>query len=85
MESYATIDETGVHPERLAPLPPGPAAVWASHLTELELTVEAAIEGDGRKAPQAFCMDPATQVWSVAAPLLDEMLQATMAYFPQFH
>ncbi len=84
VESYATIDKTGVHPEALAPLPPGPAAVCASHLAEQELTVDAAIRGDRRKALQALCMDPAIQVWSVAAPLLDEMLQATKAYLPQF-
>lgn len=46
--------------------------------------MDAAIEGDRRKAFQPLCMDPAIQVWSVAAPLLDEMLQATKAYLPQF-
>ncbi len=85
VESYATVDRTGVHPEMLTPLPPGPAAVCASHMAEQELTVEAAIEGNRQKALQALCMDPAIQLWSAAAPLLDEMLEATKAYLPQFH
>jgi alpha-galactosidase/6-phospho-beta-glucosidase family protein len=85
VESYSTIDRTGVRPEMLAPLPPGPAAVCASHLAEQELTVDAAIHGNRRKALRALCMDPAITLWSVAAPLLDEMLQATKACLPQFH
>jgi alpha-galactosidase len=84
VESFAVIDRAGVHPEMLAPLPPGPAAVCANHLAEQALTVEAAIEGDRRKALQALCMDPAIQIWSTAAPMLDEMLEATRAYLPQF-
>jgi len=47
--------------------------------------VDAATEGHRRKALQALCMDPAIQLWSVAAPLLDEMVEATKAYLPQFH
>ncbi len=85
VESYATIDRTGVHPEMLAPLPPGPAAVCASHAGEQELTVDAAVEGDRCKALQALCMDPGIQFLSSAAPMLDEMLEATAAYLPQFH
>jgi alpha-galactosidase/6-phospho-beta-glucosidase family protein len=30
-------------------------------------------------------MDPAIQDWNVAAPMLDGMLQAAVAYLPQFH
>ena len=85
VETYAAIDGTGVHPEFQKPLPPGPAAVCQSHLVEQELTVEAAIQGDRRKALQALCMDPAIHLWSIAEPLLNEMLQGTAAYLPQFH
>jgi alpha-galactosidase len=85
VETYAAIDQAGVHPEFQGPLPPGPAAVCQQHLVEQELTVDAAIEGDRRKALQALCMDPAIQRWDIAEPLLEQMLQATAGHLPQFH
>ena len=85
VECYATIDGAGVHPEFPGPLPHGPAEVCLTHLAEQELTVDAAIQGDRRAALQALLMDPAIQVWSNAAPMLDEMLRGTATYLPQFH
>jgi len=84
VECYATIDRWGVHPEFPGPLPHGPAEVCLSHLAEQELTVDAAIHGDRRRALQALLMDPAVQSWETAAPMLDEMLGGTAAYLPRF-
>jgi alpha-galactosidase len=85
VETYAQIDAAGVHPDAPGPLPPGPAAVCHHHLVEQELTVDAAIAGDRRKALQALSMDPAILDWSIAERLLDEMLHQSAAYLPQFH
>jgi alpha-galactosidase len=84
VECYATVDRWGVHPEFPGPLPHGPAEVCLAHLAEQELTVDAAIHGDRRRALQALLMDPAVQSWEMAAPMLDEMLSGTAAYLPQF-
>jgi alpha-galactosidase len=84
VECYATVDRRGVHPEFPGRLPHGPAEVCLSHLAEQELTLDAAIHGDRRRALQALLMDPAVQSWETASPMLDEMLSGTAAYLPRF-
>jgi alpha-galactosidase/6-phospho-beta-glucosidase family protein len=76
VETYAQVDAGRVAP--------GPAAVCHSHLVEQELTVDAAIAGDRRKALQALCLDPAVFNWSMTERLLDELFRGTAAYLPQF-
>jgi hypothetical protein len=67
VESYSTIDRTGVRPEMLAPLPPGPAAVCATHLAEQELTSGAW----RRRRSTRCCRPPRLACRSFTAPRLD--------------
>ena len=84
VECYAAVDRWGLHPEFPGPLPHGPAEVCLAHLAEQELTLDAAIHGDRRRALQALLMDPAVPSWEKATPMLDEMLEGTAAYLPRF-
>ena len=84
VECFARVDRWGVHPEFAGPLPPLPAAVCNWHLTEMELTLEAALRGDRGLALEALRMDPLVRDWERAEPMLGEMLKATARWLPQF-
>jgi alpha-galactosidase/6-phospho-beta-glucosidase family protein len=76
VECYAHVDDAGVHPESLGPLPTMPAAVCNWHLAAMELTLDAALTGDRELALQALRMDPAVGDWQGAERMLEEMLAA---------
>ena len=48
------------------------------------LTVEAAIHGDRKKALLALLAHPLVMDYDIAAPMLDELLEAHRKYLPQF-
>ncbi len=84
IECFARIDQGGIYPDFVGPLPPGPQQICACHLTQQEVTIDAAISGDRRLALQALYMDPTIQNWATAPAMLDEMLRGTADHLPQF-
>jgi len=49
-----------------------------------ELIVEAGVKGDKDLALQALVNDPLVRSWQKAKKILEELLQATADYLPQF-
>lgn len=71
------------------PLPVAPLAVDMHGLVEAarayeELTIEAAISGDRRKALRALAANPLVADWSVAQEMLDALLEANRSHLPRF-
>jgi 6-phospho-beta-glucosidase len=76
MELLCLVDRMGPHPVRCGALPlPIRGLVQAVKAYE-SLTVQAAVEGSRRVAMQALMAHPLTPSWSVARPMLDELLTA---------
>jgi alpha-galactosidase len=65
-------------------LPEPVAELCRRQITLVDLVVEAAVEGDRRKALQALALDPMVDDPQVAKDLLDEMLTVFSDYLPQF-
>ena len=76
MELLCLVDRMGPHPVRFGALPlPIRGLVQAVKAYE-SLTVQAAVEGSRQVAMQALMAHPLTPSWSVAKPMLEELLAA---------
>jgi len=84
VETRAVADERGVTPMTAGPLPEAIRAVLARHVSNQELIVEAAVEGNRQKALQVFFNDPLVNRAEGAPAMLDELLHAHAQYLPQF-
>jgi alpha-galactosidase len=84
VESMAVVDSGGIHPFSMGELPPAAGNLLARHVANQEMTVEAALRGDKKMALQVLLNDPLTRDLDDAANMLDEMLEATKRYLPQF-
>ena len=84
VESMALVDSGGIHPFAMGELPAAIKSLLARHVTNQEMTIDAALTGDKRIALQALLNDPLTRDLDDAASMLDEMLVATRDYLPQF-
>lgn len=85
VECMGTIDGTGVHGIAIGELPPGIAANVVRHVYNQEMTVEAALTGDRNLALQVLYNDPLLRDdWRIAPKMLDEMIELTKEYLPQF-
>ena len=84
VETRAVADERGVTPMAAGPLPEGIRSVLARHVSNQELIVEAAVEGNRQKALQALVNDPLVNSIEGAEAMLDELLAAHAQYLPQF-
>ena len=85
VEVPCLVDSLGVHPCAIGALPTQLAAMNLSNLAVQELTVDAILEGDRRKAFQAICLDPLTAaVCSLAEirQMVDEMFAAEEEWLP---
>jgi 6-phospho-beta-glucosidase len=76
MELLCLVDRTGPHPVRFGALPLPIRGLIQSVKTYESLTVQAAVEGSRRIAMQALMAHPLTPSWSVAKPMLEELLSA---------
>jgi alpha-galactosidase len=78
VEVPCLVDELGVHPMHVGALPPQCAALNRAFLGVVDLTVQAAVEGDPRLLRQAAMMDPNTaatltldEIWGLCNDLVD--------------
>lgn len=82
VEVPCIVDATGPHPIRMGEIPlPIRGLIQAVKAYE-SLTVEAAVQGSKRIALQALMAHPLVPSWSVARPLLDDLLAANRPWLP---
>ena len=84
VEIPAVIDREGAHPVALAPLAPEMLGLVEHAKAYERLTVEAAITGDRSIALKALMTNPLVGDYSVAAPLLNALLEANRPHLPRF-
>lgn len=86
VETYGIIDSTGAHPATHGDIPLGVQSVLQKHISNQELTVQAALAGDRNTALQVLLNDPLSSRLTIAQArqLLDEMLEANKQYLPKF-
>jgi alpha-galactosidase len=83
VETRGVLDAAGFHP-LAAPMPAEIEAVVRPHVLRQELLVDAALEGDFDRAVAALASDPLMGRADLARPLLEEMIQKTREWLPQF-
>src|SRR6202022_4744284 len=84
VETLAEITAAGAFPLTVGPLPAGVLGTLQPHVTNQELIVQAALEGDRRLALQAMVNDPLVGNLETARHLLDDFLTAHAKYLHQF-
>jgi 6-phospho-beta-glucosidase len=84
VEVPALVDRDGAHPVPVAPLAPDMLGLVQAVTAYEELTIRAALTGDVATALRALMANPLVRQWDIAAPLLDELLDANRAYLPRF-
>ena len=84
VEIPARIDREGAAPLPLDPLPPEFLGLVQAAKAYERLAARAAITGDRTVALKALMANPLVRQFAVAAPLLDELLEANRAHLPRF-
>ncbi len=84
VETLAEITSAGAQPLTIGAVPPGVLSTLQPHVTNQEMIVHAALEGDRGLALQAMVNDPLVPSLSVARGLLHDLLEAHAEYLPQF-
>jgi alpha-galactosidase len=84
VETPCVVTSAGVNPVTVGPLPPSLHAALAGHVTRQEMIVEAALTADRDMILAALISDPLVQDASTAGKMLDEMMNATRPWLPQF-
>lgn len=84
VECLGVVNSLGVSPLCVGELPDGVLGVVQTHVTNQELTVEAALTGSRQLALQAIMNDPLSCKVAKAEKMLDEMIAANAQYLPQF-
>ena len=79
-----------IYRDRIELIPQDPIPIEAKGLLQLmknfeQLTIEAAVKGDYRKALQALTVNPLVVSGAVAKTILDEIIKQNRDYLPQFH
>jgi len=84
VEIPATADAAGLHPFALGDLPDALVPTLAHKLSSLDLIIAAAMEGSRKKAVQAMVNDPHFTDMRVAEKVVNELVDAELAYLPRF-
>jgi 6-phospho-beta-glucosidase len=84
VEVPATVDATGAHPVKVAPLAPEALGLVQAITAYETLTIDAARTGDRRTALRALLANPLVRQWELAVPLLDDLLATDAAHLPRF-
>ncbi len=84
VEVACRISTSGAAAQKCSPLPIEIRGLVQAVKAYEELTVEAAVTGDRRKALQALMVHPLTPSFEVAKDLLDALLEAHREHLPQF-
>jgi 6-phospho-beta-glucosidase len=82
VEVPCLVDRTGPHPIRMGEIPLPIRGLIQSVKAYESLTVEAAVRGSKRLALQALMAHPLVPSWSVAQPLLNDLLEANRPWLP---
>ena len=84
VETPVVVDGAGIHPVQVGALPGPVAELCRREITVAQLCVDAAVEGDRRKALQCLLLDPVVNDLEQAGRILDDYLEAYKEYLPQF-
>jgi alpha-galactosidase len=84
VETPVRVDAGGLHPFALGDLPLPILSILARKVATLDLIIEAAMEGSRRKAMQAFINDPYCTDMAVGARMVNDLIDAELAYLPAF-
>lgn len=84
VEVPARITRDGAEPLRLAPLAPEMRGLVEAARAYEELAIQAALTGDRRVALRALLANPLVGRWSMAAPMLDALLEENRQHLPRF-
>jgi len=84
VEVPATVDETGIHPHKVEPIPEPVAAIMRTHYAIHALITEAFRTGSKKLLLQALLLDPVVNNMSAAENMLDDMLELQKDYLPAF-
>jgi alpha-galactosidase len=84
VETPAVVNRSGVHPIHVGFLPPGLAALCNIQILVQGLVVDAAVNGDVKKAMQAMLADPVVQDNVAAEKAFRELFEAHRDLLPQF-
>ncbi len=83
VEVPATVDEKGVHPQAIPPLPEALAAFCRTQASIQKLVVQAYAERSKKRLLQALLLDPAVNSVANAERLIDDMLKVQREYLPE--
>jgi alpha-galactosidase len=86
VETYGVINATGAHATTFGDVPAGVQNILQKHISNQELTIQAALTGVQWLALQVLLNDPLSNRLTIpqATQLLAEMLEANKQYLPQF-
>jgi alpha-galactosidase len=84
VETPVVVDGAGIHPVHVGGFPAPVAELLRRETTVAQLSVEAAVEGDRRKALQCLLLDPVITDIETARQVLDAYLTEYKEYLPQF-
>ena len=84
VEVPARVDREGAHPVATSPLAQEMLGIVQHAKAYERLTIDAAMTGDRTTARTALLANPLVGDYSVAAPLLDALLEANRSFLPRF-
>lgn len=83
VETFITIDATGVHPAIANPLPTGAASVVRATAAREEMFMEAAVEWDAQKLTTALALDPLVQDFTRVRDVVKDMMEYNAQFLPK--
>lgn len=84
VETPCLVDANGINPVSVGDLPDGVAASLTGHCFRQKMIIRAAIAGDKSLALAALLSDPMVQNAATAEDMLDDMMEATAEWLPNF-
>ena len=84
VEVPAVVDASGIHPEKVGPIPEPMAALMRTQMTINSLVTEGYRTRSKKLLLQALLLDPVVNSITAAEGLLDEMLELQSDYLPEF-
>jgi len=84
VEVPAWVDGSGVHPQKIGPLPEAISAFCRTQVSLQKLLIEAYMKRSRNLLLQALLLDPIVHSVSSAERLLDDMLELQKDYLPEF-
>ena len=84
VETPVIVDGAGIHPVHVDEMPEGIAEILRREITVSQFSVDAAIDGDRKKALQCLLLDPVITDYETAEKVLDDYLITYKNYLPQF-